>query len=285
MENERGEDTDTRVFRVTDPYYNHVHSPRFARPHGAERALLLRGLRGGYIVLDIYRWQIYKPNRGRHAGHDFVCATVNTLWSLGDRRVYLENERAEGHKCPGYTHLREHTGRHHFSKNAVLLLQLRHRLRLRVVLARSTVIVNDRLYFKTMSMTFLTLFQRLAPLFFKRLYWEHFPDATLVQVDGARDFVLEQMSSALRSSAVDGVLFSGGNEGHFCVNPRGVIGEGSVIRSQCTELQRVFSPDDVIGLEGWARCYEWTHWSTVMTALGSIVPLLYQFMMESNFSS
>lgn len=139
-------------FRVRDPYYNPVHTPRFARPQGVDYALLLRDLCGRSLVLDINRWQIYQPTLDSHVGHDFVCATLSTLWSLGDRRAHLDVEITNGSpKCSGYVDLREHCGKHLFTKSAALLLQLRHRLRLRIVLARSTVI--SFLSMATQSMT------------------------------------------------------------------------------------------------------------------------------------
>ena len=134
---------------VEDVGYNRIYGSHFARPYGVENALLLRGLRGGYIVLDTDRDQIYKPEKGRRIRHDFVCETVSALWSLGDRGPALKVQKDKGrHKCHGYSHLRGHTCNHRFTKWDVLRLLLRHRLRLRVVLARSRVslciLINDR---------------------------------------------------------------------------------------------------------------------------------------------
>lgn len=82
-------------------------------------------------------------------------------------------------------------------------------------------------------------------------------------MDLARDLTLKAMASALRSSANDGILFTSGN-----INPNGVNGDGSVTRSECPQLQRVFSPNDIDGLDHWARCYEWTNWPNLMSAIG-----------------
>ncbi len=126
-----------------DPHaYNAVpYDDGFARPLGCNHALKMRGHRGGVLVLDMANDQIYKPVKGRVSGEDFVCETLNVLQSLGDRqRIAGEKERGgERHPCPGYIGLRLHTGEHRFLKYDALRLQLRHRLKLRLVIAGSKV--------------------------------------------------------------------------------------------------------------------------------------------------
>ena len=144
----------------------------------------------------------------------------------------------------------------------------------------TVLIVNDR---------FVSPFQKYASLYFKRLYHEHFPGSHQYAVNSACESTLKQMISALRGSADDGVLFSGGDAGRFGGGLSDVVGEGSVIRSECPELQQEFSPNHIMGLDDWARCYEWTHWSTIMTALGncqcpfSVNGVIFQFLLMTGF--
>ena len=77
------------------------------------------------------------------------------------------------------------------------------------------------------------------------------------------------MTDSLRRAAEDGVLFAGGNAGRYGPQERSVVGEGAVCRSESPELQRTFGSNNVEGLDLYARCYEWTHWSPVLTALGN----------------
>ena len=161
-EEEEGEEGDSSSFSssssddpdsdaVTSPAYNFVElSARgsYALPFGLNRenALLLRGMRGGVIVLDMGGQQIYKPVGGRLAGEDFVCETLNVLWSLGDRAGPLADGKKKGgerHLCRGFTNLRAHVGAHKFVKRDVLRLYLRHRLKLRIVIGRSKVRLTD----------------------------------------------------------------------------------------------------------------------------------------------
>ena len=79
------------------------------------------------------------------------------------------------------------------------------------------------------------------------------------------------MSDSLKRAAEDGVLFSGGNAGRFGPGNRVVVGEGAVRRSECPELDRTFGVNNVEGLDTYARCYEFTHWSAVMFALGKLL--------------
>jgi hypothetical protein len=127
---------------VTDKLYTPVpfHGD-FSRPFGLKTALLIRGMRGGVIVLDTSGEQAYKPVKGRLSGEDYVCETCNLLWSLGDREAWLtgERKRTQRHSCPGYPNLRAHTGEHVFRKYDLLRLYLRHRLKLRITLAASKV--------------------------------------------------------------------------------------------------------------------------------------------------
>lgn len=130
------------LFDVSDARYNPIAPfSEFSRPLGLVRGLLVRGLRGGVLVLDPVAGQIYKPLSGRLDGDDFVCETLNLLWSLGERQGFVADEKKKTvrHSCPGYAGRRCHSGRHRFEKKDLLLLYLRHRLRLRIVLARSTV--------------------------------------------------------------------------------------------------------------------------------------------------
>lgn len=130
------------TFSVLDYRYNRVVWYAGPRPLGLGKALMLRGIRGGVVILDTFGEQLYKPVSGRLAGDDYVCETLNTLWSLGDRCGYIAEEHKRGgerHPCPGYSGLRCHTGEHLFTKRDVLRLYLRHRLRLRLVLAQSRV--------------------------------------------------------------------------------------------------------------------------------------------------
>ncbi len=130
------------TFSVLDYRYNRVVWYAGPRPLGLGKALMLRGIRGGVVILDTFGEQLYKPVNGRLAGDDYVCETLNTLWSLGDRCGYIAEEHKRGgerHPCPGYSGLRCHTGEHLFTKRDVLRLYLRHRLRLRLVLAQSRV--------------------------------------------------------------------------------------------------------------------------------------------------
>lgn len=129
-------------FDVSDVRYNPIAPfDEFTRPLGLVRGLLVRGLRGGVLVLDTVAGQIYKPVSGRLDGDDLVCETLNVLWSMGERQGFVAEEKSKTvrHSCPGYAGRRCHSGRHRFAKKDLLLLYLRHRLRLRVLLARSTV--------------------------------------------------------------------------------------------------------------------------------------------------
>lgn len=129
---------------VSDRRYNPI-APfgEFSRPLGLERGLIIRGIRGGVLLLDTVGNQVYKPVSGRLAGDDFVCETLNLLWSMGDRHGFVAAEKQKNvrHSCTGYAGLRCHSGLHTFLKKDLLRLYLRHRLKLRVVLARSTVTV------------------------------------------------------------------------------------------------------------------------------------------------
>jgi len=103
----------------------------------------LRGHRGGVLILDPEEEQVYKPLAGRMGGDDFVCETLNAVWSLGDRGGSIAVERrknGERHPCRGYPGLRAHSGNHKFTKRHLLLLLTRHRLKVRIVLAESKVI-------------------------------------------------------------------------------------------------------------------------------------------------
>ena len=136
------DDNHSVVDSVTDPLYTPVpFNGDFNRPFGCETALMIRGHRGGVIILDTTDEQAYKPVKGRLSGEDYVCETCNLLWSLGDRDSWLaaERKRAQRHSCPGYPTLREHTGEHRFTKYDLLRLYLRHRLKVRLVLAASKV--------------------------------------------------------------------------------------------------------------------------------------------------
>ena len=127
---------------VTDKLYTPVpFNGDFNRPFGLETALMIRGMRGGVIIVDTLGEQAYKPVKGRLSGEDYVCETCNLLWSLGDREPWLafERKRTQRHSCPGYTTLRAHTGEHVFTKYDLLRLYLRHRLKLRITLAASKV--------------------------------------------------------------------------------------------------------------------------------------------------
>ncbi len=137
------EEIDDRV-GASDPRYNAIapFSGPF-RPLGLERGLIIRGLRGGALILDHVEGQVYRPVGGRIEGHnDYVCATMNVLWALGDRHQFMAPSRKNSirHICMGYGPLRDHTGTHHFGKKDLLRLYLRHRLRLRILLARTKVI-------------------------------------------------------------------------------------------------------------------------------------------------
>lgn len=132
-------------YDVMDDCYNRVRGVNFARPFGAVNVLLLRDLRSNFIVLDVDRGQVYRPRNGCRGRHDFSCDTVNVLSSLRPQRIYPGPEGAEiCRNCPGYTYLREHSCDHDFCKEDVLKLLLCHRLKLRVVIARSVV---STLYF------------------------------------------------------------------------------------------------------------------------------------------
>lgn len=76
------------------------------------------------------------------------------------------------------------------------------------------------------------------------------------------------MRDSLTRAAEDGILFAHGNAGRFCPGRRVVVGEGAVRRSESRELLREFGADNLDGLDLYAACYEWTHWSAVFSALG-----------------
>lgn len=127
--------------------------------------------------------------------------------------------------------------------------------------------------------------QKYAPQYYKRLHYEHFPGSHPSIVASACEQTLDSMFSALRGSANDGILFAGGDAGLLTCKHRDVIGEGSVKRSTCPELQEEFSSNNFDGLDDWARCYEWTHWSSVMTALGKCQCLIhFQLVIELIFT-
>lgn len=135
---------------VTNRLYNYVpFNGGLRRPFCLATALLVRGPRGGDIIVDTSREQAYRPVEGRPSGEDYVCATCDLLWSLGDREDWLAFERKETRHmpCPGYPHLRRHAGDHIFTKYDLLRMYLRHRLRVRILLAGSTVIMFIISYF------------------------------------------------------------------------------------------------------------------------------------------
>ena len=111
--------------------------------------------------------------------------------------------------------------------------------------------------------------QRLAALFFKRIFKEHFPNLNQAVMEDSCKWTLRSMTDSLKRAAEDGVLFAGGNAGRYGHQDRTVVGEGAVSRSTSPELQRTFGVNNVEGLDLYARCYEWTHWSPVLTALGA----------------
>ncbi len=57
------------------------------------------------------------------------------------------------------------------------------------------------------------------------LYYEHFSGSQPSRVESARDQTFKHMILALRSSVINGLLFSGGNAGLFTDDHRNVIGE------------------------------------------------------------
>lgn len=130
---------------VANRLYNYVpfNGDRLKLPFCLGSALLIRGHRGAVTLLDTSREQAYKPVPGRCPAdaEDYVCETCNLLWSLGDRDECLvsERRRARHHPCRGCPGLRGHTGEHLFTKYDVLRLYLSHRLKLRILLAGSTV--------------------------------------------------------------------------------------------------------------------------------------------------
>ena len=129
---------------ASDPRYNAIapFSGLF-RPLGLDCGLIIRGLRGGALILDPVEGQLYRPVGDRIEGHnDYVCTTMNVLWALGERHQFTgpNKENSIRHVCLGYSHLRNHNGLHHFGKKELLRLYLLHRLRLRILLARSKVI-------------------------------------------------------------------------------------------------------------------------------------------------
>ena len=136
---------------VANRLFNYVpfNGDRLKLPFCLGSALLIRGHRGAVTLLDTLREQAYKPVPGRRPADsdDYVCETCNLLWSLGDRDECLvsERRRARRHPCCGYPGPRGHTGEHRFTKYDVLRLYLGHRLRLRILLAGST--VSDFFFF------------------------------------------------------------------------------------------------------------------------------------------
>ncbi len=125
----------------------------------------------------------------------------------------------------------------------------------------------------------LWCFQKLAALYFKRLYVEHFPNDTAAQCESECKWILKSMADSLKRAVEDGVLFSGGNAGHFGPGNRVVVGEGAVRRETSCELQRTFGDHNVAGLELYARCYEWTHWAAVLHALGGFLLFSWYFFL------
>ena len=293
---------------VANRFFNYVpfNGDRLGLPFCLGSALLIRGHRGAITLLDTSREQAYKPVPGRRLadGEDYVCETCNLLWSLGDRDEGLisERRRARRHPCCGSPGPRGHTGDHRFTKYDVLRLYLGHRLRLRILLAGST--VSDLLFICLYVCISLHLFssiyeclplarvrekkgknrvlpsghpismyiyiyiyishfshtQALAALFFERLFREHFPYFTQEIVNFCRERVLRLMAVSLGRAAVDGILFSG---------------EDAVTRANSQELQRLFGDANVEDLDLYAHCYEWTHWSPVLTALGACFSFSY----------
>ena len=71
------------------------------------------------------------------------------------------------------------------------------------------------------------------------------------------------MAVSLGRAAVDGILFSG---------------EDAVTRADSQELQRLFGNTNVEDLDLYAHCYEWTHWSPVLTALGARFSFPYIYL-------
>ncbi len=123
-----------------------------------------------------------------------------------------------------------------------------------------------------------------AALFFKRLYSEHFPHALQSEVEEECKWVLRSMTESLRGAAENGTLFAGGDAGRFGPGDRAVVGEGSVRRSQCAELRRTFCSSNIDGLDLYARCYEWVHWSPLLSALGESSHCVL-FLIDSFLSS
>jgi len=79
------------------------------------------------------------------------------------------------------------------------------------------------------------------------------------------------MADSLKRAADNGILFSCGNAGRFGTAHRAVVGDGSVRRDECPELQHTFGKNNTSGLHIYACCYEFTHWEPVMRALGNQV--------------
>jgi len=105
-------------------------------------------------------------------------------------------------------------------------------------------------------------------LFFRQLFEEHFPGSSAAKMEDECKWTLKSMKDSLTRAAEDGVLFAHGNAGRFGSNHRVVVGEGSVRRSESRELLQEFGADNLDGLDLYATCYEWTHWSVVLSALG-----------------
>lgn len=268
----REEGVDSHV-DVSDPHYNKIDFfGGLFRPVGIDRGLIIRGLRGGALILDPVAGQIYRPVAGRVVGpDDYVCATLNTLWALDDRHHLMSQEQKSGIRriCVGYGTLRAHTGIHHFGKKDLLLLYLRHRLRLRVLLARSKVIFLFLCAPRKLDLQFVDIsLQKYAAEFFRGLYNEHFPHAGMTRIEDECKWTLKSMSDSLNRAANDGILFSQRRSGYFGPSHQLSLGEGPVCRSDSVELMREFC--NLEDLHLYASCYEWTHWRAVMSALGNL---------------
>lgn len=266
-----GEEAVDNHIGVSDPRYNKIDFfGGLFRPVGLDHGLIIRGLRGGALILDPVGKQIYRPVAGRVVGpDDYVCATLNTLWALHDRHHLMEREEKSGIRriCVGYGRVRDHTGLHHFGKKDLLLLYLRHRLRLRVLLARSKVFFS--LPICPFVLNNSNFFQKYSAEFFRELYTEHFPHAGMSRIEEECKWTLKSMDDSLSRAADDGILFAERRSCYHGPAHQLSIGEGPVRRSDSVELLREFC--NLEDLHLYASCYEWTHWRAVMSALGNFL--------------
>jgi len=94
--------------------------------------------------------------------------------------------------------------------------------------------------------------------FFRQLYKESFPGDHHVMMEEECKATPKSMTNDKNRGAENGILISGGDSGRFAPANRVVLGDG---------LEQDFGTHYLEWLEFYARGYESTHWSPVLSVL------------------